>query len=300
MPQKCQSPKWWWNLQAPRCFTHFLCPLPMCIFFLAFISVLPMGNPLINPLFKGILAWVVSHWCHKQGRGVRLQCRGSAPVCPAPGMGWLSLILSLLWDSSSPPVSWQPSHKPPIPLPEPFPPLLLPAPALSPSLFPVRVGSGRAEGLPWPRSPSRGRGAALPPGWAPLQPKQGRSSNPLRVGSGGRSRVSLSQLRELIIPRELLGAAGPLLPPSTSTHHAPAAPAVPPGRVPSPAPPTPGSALGSCWGEEEVAGRLGPGQRFKTIKRRTGGCPIARCWRLISLLLQIIRSCDCLIDHMIV
>lgn len=29
-------------VQAPRCFTHFLCPLPMCIFFLAFISVLPM------------------------------------------------------------------------------------------------------------------------------------------------------------------------------------------------------------------------------------------------------------------
>lgn len=36
---------------------------------------------------------------------------------------------------------------------------------------------------------------ASPPGWAPLQPKQGRSSDPLRVGSGSRSRVSLSQLR---------------------------------------------------------------------------------------------------------
>lgn len=123
VPQKCQSPKWWWNLQAPRCFTHFLCPLPMCISFLAFISVLPMRNPLINPLFKGILAWAVSHWCHKQGRGVQLWCRGSAPVCPAPGMGWGG-------SASSPPCSGipplllfpgSPAISPRSPSPSPFP-----------------------------------------------------------------------------------------------------------------------------------------------------------------------------------
>lgn len=146
----------------------------MCISFLAFISVLPMRNPLINPLFKGILAWVVSHWCHKQGQGVQLWCRGSAPAYPVPGMGWLSLIPSLLWDSSSPPVSWQPSHKPPIPLPEPFPPLLLPAPALSPSLFPVRVGSGRAEGgYPGPDPPPGGEVQPCLPAGRPSSQSRG-------------------------------------------------------------------------------------------------------------------------------
>lgn len=258
-----------------------------------------MRNPLINPLFKGILAWAglfpqAGTKCPAvvQGISTCVPCSWDRVAQPRP-LPALGFLLSSCFLAAQPQA------------PDPPPRALSPAASPSPSPVPVPVpcACGQWEGrggLPWPRSPSRGRGAALPPGWAPLQPKQGRSSNPLRVGSGGRSRVSLSQLRELIIPRELVGASSPLLPPSTSTHRAPAARAVPPGPVPSPAPPTPGSALGSRWGEEEVAGRLGPGQRFKTIKRRTGGCSIARCWRLISLLLQIIRSCDCLIDHMIV
>lgn len=65
-----------------------------------------------------------------------------------------------------------------------------------------------------------GRVSVPIPGWrcslilpqALLQPKQRRSSNPLRVGSSGRSRVSLSRLPSLIIPRELPRAAAMLLP----------------------------------------------------------------------------------------
>lgn len=142
--QKCQSPKWWWNLQAPRCFTHFLCPLPMYILFLVFISVLPMQNSLINPLFKpSILAWAVSHWCHKQGRGVRLRCRGSALVCPAPGMGWDG-------SASSPPCCGIP------------PLLLLPgSPATSPRpLSPSTFPSCFSQSQPCPQP--HGQGSSLP------------------------------------------------------------------------------------------------------------------------------------------
>lgn len=69
------------------------------------------------------------------------------------------------------------------------------------------------KGLFWSLLPSPGRRCSpiLPrrPGRALLQPKQGRSSNLRRVGSTGRSRVSLSRLPSLIIPRELVGAAEP-------------------------------------------------------------------------------------------
>ena len=162
----------------------------------------------------------------------------------------------------------------------------------------VRVGG---KGLFWSRFPSPGWRCSpiLPrhPGRALLQPKQGRSSNPLWVGSSGRSRVSLSRLPALIIPRELVAVASP---------------------PPAPQAPSPAMCVsqctalpGPCWDPcpkppravdlgSSIRGSQGLGKGSNTIKRGTECCSIARCRSLISLLLQIIRSCDCLIDHMIV
>lgn len=58
--------------------------------------------------------------------------------------------------------------------------------------------------LPWNREVQPH--PALRPSQALLQLKQGRSSNPLRVGSSSGFRVSLIRLPSLIIPRELVGA----------------------------------------------------------------------------------------------
>lgn len=110
------------------------------------------------------------------------------------GAGWMSLAAP--WGAfflASPPASWQQQSEP-----------------FSPNTFPRMEGQWmKGKGLFWswllwnrevqPHS-------ALCPSRALLQPKQGRSSNLLWVGSSNRSRVSLIRLPSLIIPRELVGA----------------------------------------------------------------------------------------------
>lgn len=147
---------------------------------------------------------------------------------------------------------------------------------------------------------------ALRPSQALLQPKQGRCSNLLRVGSSSRSRVSLIRLPSLIIPREVVGAASlapalraPLPAPRVSRCMALPVPCQ--GLCPkAPRAVIPGSYICSRLEEERFWGGQRLGRDSNTIKRETKDCSIARCQRLISLLLQIIRSCDCLIDDMIV
>lgn len=102
-----------------------------------------------------------------------------------------------------------------------------------------------------------------------LQPKQGRSSNLLRVGSSSRSRVSLIRLPSLIIPRELVGAVS-LAPALRAPLPAPrvprcmALPVLCQGLSPKARRAViPGSYICSKPGGGEVLGWPGPGKGFK-------------------------------------
>lgn len=173
-------------------------------------------------------------------------------------------------------------------------------------------GQCRWEGRGFSGLGSRPRGGGAAPSCpailAGLSSSQSRGVARIRCGlaDSGRSRVSLSRLPSLIIPRELVGAANPapaLRAPSPATC-VPRCTTLPVlCRGPCPKPPRAvalGSSIRSSPEEKRLWGGQGLGRGSNTIKKGTEGCSIARCRRLISLLLQIIRSCDCLIDHMIV
>lgn len=143
----------------------------------------------------------VGHWV---SRGLGSACnRGHQRSAGSPepyswdGLRWLSLMPSSLWAhrpwgacwqlagerGCCEAVSFQPCH--PIPIP-------ITVPQRQGTAHVLALGAGAL--LPHSSPGLRCSRPASPPGWAPLQPKQGRSSNPLRVGSGSQSRVSLSQL----------------------------------------------------------------------------------------------------------
>lgn len=131
------------------------------------------------------------------------------------------------------------------------------------------------KGLFWSQFPSPGRRCSplLPrrPSRALLQPKQGRSSNRLWVGSSGRSRVLLSRLPLLIIPRELVGVVSPppaLQAPSPATR-VPRCTMLPiPCRGPCPKPPRAVTLGSSIHSSPEGAGVGRAWARVQTPSKR--------------------------------
>lgn len=135
-----------------------------------------------------------------------------------------------------------------------------------PAAVPARRGGvGEREGAVVLSAPPEGQPHPAPcPGRALLQPKQGRSSDLLRVGSGGRSRVSLIRLPSLIIPRELVGAVS--LPPAPRAPLGPTCVSALGAACPGPGPvPKPLLLLSQLLHLQEQSfwGGRGPGRGFK-------------------------------------